>query len=352
MTSRYPVMICTRARGGMRSVVEAYTKDGLLGAWRFKLLWTHEEGGIGRRLSIALKAALDLLGCLVRREISFMHVHVAMWGSFWRKSLFVVMARLFGVPSIIHLHGSELKQFYASLSAFGRFCFANVLERASVVIVLSDSWKAFIQTVAPKAKIRVINNYVNVPLVTRNYSTEGRVSVLFLGALGKRKGVYDLLEAWRSVVAVVPNARLLLGGNGEIDQARRLIDQLKISDSVQLLGWVQGDQKLELLANADVFVLPSHNEGLPMSVLEAMSWGLPVVTTRVGGIPELVTHGRDGLLIDSGDVLALSTSLIDLISSSERRELLGSAAKQRVLDGFSDKAILPKIEELYIDFAR
>lgn len=345
--SKVALMVCTQARGGMLSVVEAYERDGIFQRWGFEFLWTHREGGIGLRLAVALKAYLRLLQLLIRDRVSFVHIHAAMRGSFWRKSIVAEIARRFSVPTILHLHGSEMKTFYGSLSPLRQWAVRRSLEKADAVVVLSDSWRKFVLGVAPKARITVINNYVSLPTGVSQTKRERGFNVLFLGVLGPRKGIYDLLDCWPEIVLAVPGARLLIGGNGEIETVRERVKALGIVGSVDLLGWVGGNQKLELLRNTDAFVLPSYNEGLPMSVLEAMSWGKPVVTTRVGGIPELVTHGRDGLLIDAGDKSALAEALIHLGLDPEYRSEIGTAGRQRIEDSFSDVSVLPRLESVY-----
>lgn len=336
----------------MRSVVEAYQRDGLFERWHFQSLWTHCEGNPLKKLFKGLTAYLSMLGMLVCGRVSFMHVHAAMRGSFWRKSFFVMTARMFGVPCIMHLHGSEMKTFYNSLSGFGKRSVRWCLEHVEVVIVLSDSWHEFVLKAAPKANIVIINNYVSMPRQKKGENDTFSFNVLFLGVLGQRKGVYDLLNCWPEVLKAVPNARLLIGGNGEVENARKVAQMLDLGASVEFLGWIDGDRKEELLKSADTFVLPSYNEGLPMSVLEAMSWGVPVVTTRVGGIPELITDGVNGFLIDAGDQKELSNALIKLGNNLYIRRSLGEAGYSRVKESFSDVAVLPKLEALYSDISR
>ena len=278
-----------------------------------------------------------------------MHVHAAMRGSFWRKSFFIFTARCFGVPCILHLHGSEMKTFYNGLSSFGKKLVKWSLEHVEVVIVLSESWRVFVANAAPKANINIINNYVTLPNPNTPQVFTNTFDVLFLGILGKRKGIYDLLESWPTILKSVPQARLLIGGNGELEQAKAKAEALMLNDgaSVQFLGWIDGERKIELLKNVDAFVLPSYNEGLPMSVLEAMSWSKPVVTTRVGGIPELITDGVDGLLIEAGDQQALSNTLIKLGNNIEFRKLVGENGFKRVKSSFSDVSVLPQLESIY-----
>lgn len=342
-------MLCTAGRGGMRSVVEAYRRDGLFDRHDVRLIDTHDEGSLGRRLGLAASALWTFVKLLVQRRVTLVHVHMAMRGSFWRKSVFATLARWFGVPVVAHLHGSEMEVFYNTLSPFWQRRVVDQLEACARVLVLSASWQTFVTRIAPRARVQVLPNYVTVPDEPAGGHGGPLVTVLFLGVVGKRKGVFDLLPAMALAVEGAPQLRLLVGGNGEVEHARQLAESLNLQQHVQFLGWVAGEQKEKLLRQADVYILPSHNEGLPMSVLEAMSFGLPVVTTRVGGIPELVTDDEDGVLVEAGDVAAIAAALVRLAQQPSERARLGAGARARVQAAYADSTVLPQLERVYAE---
>ena len=127
-------------------------------------------------------------------------------------------------------------------------------------------------------------------------------TLLFLGLLGKNKGIYDLLECIRDhKVEFQGKLKLYIGGNGEIEHVKQLIKEYGIADIVIFEGWVSGDKKIELLNKSDAYILPSYKEGLPISILEAMSYGMPIISTPVGGIPEIVSNGENGYLVEPGN---------------------------------------------------
>jgi glycosyltransferase involved in cell wall biosynthesis len=342
------VMLCTGARGGMRAVVEGYRRDGVFSRYPVRLLVTHQEGGLALRLWTAASALLQLLGLLIRGRVAAVHSHMAMRGSFWRKSVFNAVARAFGVPVIAHLHGSEFRQFHASQPRWRQALIRNELQRCACVLVLSKSWSAFVTSVAPAARVVELPNCVNLPSLARHgAAARSAPTVLFLGLIGDRKGVFDLLPAFRHALRVVPGARLVIAGNGDVERARRVSEQLAIGQQVELPGWVEGDAKEALLDAADVYVLPSYNENLPVSMIEAMARGLPVLTTRAGGIPELVRDGIDGILVDAGDVTAIASGLVELLTDDALRSRLGASARARVEACFSADAVLPRLYAIY-----
>lgn len=341
-------MICTAARGGMRSVIEGYRADGVFDRWNVVLLNSHVEGGFLLRLFSAVSEFLRLLGLLARRRVSLVHCHAAMKGSFWRKSLFALAARLAGVPVIFHIHGGVMKVFVARQPRIIQRLIAWILEKQSLVIVLSESWRLYVESIAPRATVDTLSNYVDLPdLSAKVNRSDSVVEVLFLGVINAAKGVYDLLPAFRDAVAKAPSLRLVLAGKGELEQANSMVRALQLEDYVTFAGWVNGDAKLDLLRRAGICVLPSHNEGLPVCLLEAMAWQVPVISTRVGGIPDLVREGCEGLLVAPGDQEGLSQALIQLATNRDVRDAMGKAGRKRIEENFSRNAVLPKLEGLY-----
>jgi glycosyltransferase involved in cell wall biosynthesis len=171
-----------------------------------------------------------------------------------------------------------------------------------------------------------------IPLNIPDRINADLVNLLFLGRIGDRKGAFDLIKAFAAIPpAQQQHTRLILAGDGEGKRARELISNLNLTAQITILDWVNEQQRDELLAQAHVFILPSYNEGLPMALLEAMSWGLPVITTPVGGIPELVISGTNGLLVNPGEIDALSAALQSLVVSEQLRLQLGSKARATVM---------------------
>ncbi|CAO4152995.1 glycosyltransferase family 4 protein [Methylorubrum aminovorans] len=345
------VMIWNAARGGMRSVVEGYIADGFIDAEDVRLIHSYTDDGFLGRQVVLLAALARFTGALVTGRVELVHIHAAMRGSFWRKSLFARLARLRGIPVLLHLHGSEMKAFYESQSPAVKTAIVSQLERATRVLVLSESWQGFIQQIAPRARVVVMPNYVALPPPATRVSG-GPVQLLFLGALGPRKGIFDLLRALARAAAAGVPLHLTVGGDGQLTEARQLAAELGLGDRVTFEGWVDTNRRAVLLNEADAYVLPSYNEGLPMSVLEAMAAGLPVVTTTVGGLPELITSGEHGLLIKPGNVDALAEAIIDLSTDPQRRSSMGTAARERVAAHYSRPVVLSLLKNIYAETVR
>jgi len=338
------LMIYPAARGGIRTVVENYRASGFTDA-DTQFIETYRDGGFVLRQAVFLKALLACLRAFASGSAELAHIHVAARGSFWRKTLIARLAALFRVPVIFHLHGSETKLFYSQQPAWAQRIIAGAFSRADQVVVLSDSWAHFVTAIAPQARVTVIPNYVEVGPETQQ--GPGPVEMLFLGLVGPRKGTFDLLRAFAGARQDVPDMRLTIGGNGDVEGAERLIAQLGLGDHVRLAGWVGPEERQQLLGRAAIYVLPSYNEGLPMSVLEAMSCGLATITTRVGGLPEAITDGVDGLMIEPGDVGALSAAIVALGRNDDFRRRIGQEARARIQAHYSAEVVLPRLTSLY-----
>lgn len=342
------VMLCTAGLGGMRAVVEGYKADGLFDRYPIRWLKTNCDESLWQRLKLWVRAYLSLCMLLLRGRVAALHSHMAMRGSFWRKSAFNRTARLFGVPVLAHLHGSEFREFFAAQPRWRQRLITAEFERCQRVLVLSESWALYVRSIAPSARVTVLRNYVRVPeLPAQALRGHAPVQLLFLGEIGTRKGIYDLLPALRLARMTAPEVQLRIGGSGEVDKAKAAAQTHAVHQHVEFLGWVSGADKFGALRSADIYVLPSHNEGMPISILEAMAQGLPIIATRVGGIPELVRDGIDGMLVNAGDVEALAQVIAGLALDPARRARMGESARNHVLRHFSDAAVLPELYGYY-----
>jgi glycosyltransferase involved in cell wall biosynthesis len=222
------------------------------------------------------------------------------------------------------------------------------LERAALVIALSDDWRQKLLRICPRATIEVLPNAVTLPDTTAlNRATPLAPTVLFLGHLERAKGTYDLVHAFARIAEQFPKARLLCGGSGGIEQVRALAHQLGIDDRVECPGWLDRAQKERALACCTIFVLPSYAEGLPMALLEAMSWGLPVITTPVGGIPQVIEHEANGRLVQPGHIDDLAETMAMLLESSAARTRLGAAARSTIEARYTLDRALRRLGEIY-----
>jgi glycosyltransferase involved in cell wall biosynthesis len=338
-------------RGGVATVVSMLREGGLFEREAVRYVATHTEGGRGAKARAAAWGMLRTLGICLFRRPQVVHVHAASNASFLRKSMLLAVARGAGCRTVFHLHGACFDRYaQEQASPLVRRWIRHTLLSTSRVIALSPHWADFLQRYAPGARVIVIPNSVPLPPASSVAVEPGRI--LFLGQIEPRKGIYELLEALAALAPRHPHAVLAIGGQGEVDEVRRRAAALGIADRVQLLGWLTGADKQAELARAAIFCLPSHAEGLPMAMLEAMAAGKAVVVTGVGGIPHAVRDGDNGLLVDPGNVPSLADALGSLLDNDARRRELGERARATIAQEFEAGAVIERIAAVYHELER
>ncbi|WP_187271615.1 glycosyltransferase family 4 protein [Massilia arenae] len=337
--------------GGIASVIAVYRAAGLLARRDIVYLPTHRTGPGRAKVHLFAQALLALVRLLAGGEVALLHIHVAINASFWRKYVFFLLGYLCRVPVALHLHAGRYPDYYRSgCGPLARLLMRFAFDRARAVVVVSGELQAWVRTVSSQGRVVVLHNPVVLPQHAHGAEpapARAPATLLFLGHLEASKGCHDLLRAMRTIVAAVPQARLLLCGDGQRDEARALVAALGLQANVDLPGWVDAGERAALLDAATVFVLPSHAEGLPMSLLEAMAHGVPVVATAVGGIPEAVRDGVEGVLIAPGDTAALADAVLGLLADPDARTRLGAAGRERVRTEFSSTRMIATLEDLY-----
>jgi glycosyltransferase involved in cell wall biosynthesis len=321
------------ARGGIASVLRVWQEAGLCAGRPVIHLPTYIDGNPLAKLGALLRALLRFIVLLASGQVAAVHAHSASNASFRRKSLFLTLARLAGKPYVFHLHGGAFDRYYAGASVLEQRWVGHTIRSARVVLVLSDNWAAWVRQSIRHPDVRVLPNPVVAPRLPAGVPRESR-TLLFLGRLEEEKGVFVLVEALARLATRYPALRVVFAGEGDVAALRTAAAAAGVLERIELPGWVAGNAKAALLARAGIFVLPSRFEGLPMAVLEAQAAGLPVVATRVGGIPQVVTDGENGMLADPDDVASLVGALAQVLADPENACKMGEIGRERVLAGY------------------
>ena len=333
-------------RGSIATVVDTYRAHGLFKRWPITYVATHGAGPAGHRASLALKGAGEFTSLLAQHRRVALHVHSAAYASFWRDSAYMCAAIAARCPMILHLHGGDFDRFYDAASRPSRSAVRFFMEHAAYVVSPSQRIVSWVRSVAPTVNASCLPNPVPVAPLAEG---ERPNLILFLGRLAPEKGVFDLLEAVSQLRAAIPDVRLVCAGEGNRAAVASYAERLGIGDAVKFTGWVGPSGKRALLEQAAAFALPSYSEGLPVSLLEAMAAGVPVVASPVGGIPEVVVDNVTGLLAAPGDVGTLTRLLRKLLMNRTLGAAIGAAGRESVRLRFSPERALPQLESLYAD---
>lgn len=347
--------------GGMASVVENLV-TAFAGQVEVRVLNNVKTTGADRHLWQGVAAQLRLIGGLIRGCLGWrpdlVHIHTCSWFTFWRNAIDLVLARLIGRRVVLHIHGGQFRAFLTSLTPIRAWLARRLLGRCEQVIVLGEGWKGLLDQWTDPRRVVVAPNGVAVPpMPVSSGSGDGTFRIICLANYDPAKGQADLLRAVAQLhqrTSSKTDQRPLLvelpGYETAPGQRQALLDlaiELGIADQVRIPGLVTGTAKEARLRNADCFCLPSYDEGLPMSMLEAMALGLPVVVTRVGAIPEAVREGVEGHLFEPGDVAALARHLHTLRDDPALAHATGRAGRARVERDFSLDRSAARLLEIY-----
>lgn len=259
---------------------------------------------------------------------------------------FAMLARTVGRPVLVMTrHGQQTGRLLSTLQ----------WRLIDAVVTVSESAAVALRSACPEraGKITVIRNGVDPAAPRRGRDAvrgELRLADELAGIIAARldplKGHADLMHSMQLLPPGTPPIVLLIAGEGsERERLEAMARELGLTPHVRFLGY--RTDVMDLLRAADFFVLPSLLEGMPLSVLEAMSYGLPVIATTVGGVPEVVTDGESGVLVPPGDPAALSSAMARLAGDRALRQRLGEAGRRRVLEDFSFAAMSRSYLELY-----
>lgn len=331
-------------RGGMASVLEVYSRQ--IPAFRFLPTYRYKNP-LPRTLFFAL-ALLKMTGMLLfNPRIKIVHIHTACRGSFIRKSVVLHLARLLGRKTILHMHGGEFKVYYRESGRLKPYILYT-LNAADELAVLSEEWKNYFDSLTSRQKSMVIHNPVDMPASVDPLHPGIPVELLYMNHITTKKGFFDILQVLiNQRDQLKGKIKLTIAGSGaESPRMMQLIEQHELHDLVDCKGWVGGAEKETLLRNCHAFILTSYFEGLPMSILEAMAMGKPVISTRVGGIPTIVKPGINGWLINPGDVNTLAGILQEIIAAPAVLSQYGQQSLHMVKD-YSAVKVVEKLNSLY-----
>lgn len=275
------------------------------------------------------------------------HIHFASRGSTLRKIILIWILILLRKKIILHAHGGEFHLFFQRLPQFLQRILKRTNRKSRALIVLSNNWKQYYVNhgFSTESNTFVFYNPVTLPKQTVQPDSIAQLSFLYLGKISDNKGVFDLIQSLSRIPDDMLNrCTFHFAGDGEIS---RLREAAAINEEVvTVLGWVEGKQKQALLQGSHVFILPSYHEGVPLAMLEAMAHGMAIITTPVGGIPEIIKDGYNGILVPPGDIDRLAEAIITLVNNPQQREALAKHARLTASQ-YAIDAYMEKLHQLY-----
>lgn len=338
MTRVLVVSTSKRTRGGITAVLRLYEKSSMWQRYHCKWVGTHRDGNNICKLWFFVKGLAEY--CVLLPFYDIVHIHFSLVHSAKRKFPFFWLAKQLGKKVVIHLHcGSQIDEIWNGT-------YQTMFEQCDCGILLSESLKTKIEKhIGKSEKLRVIYNPCPIIHDTTYYDKKNHI--LFSGTLYEGKGYRDLICAFAKVAARYTDWKLVMAGNGEVEIARSLASNLGILNQVELLGWVNGDAKHRVFCESKVLCLPSYAEGFPMAVLDAWAYGLPVISTPVGGISDVAVDNVNMLVFEPGNIDALSRKLEIIMSNEMLRSQLSAESQRLAAEVFNLNTVTDKVAEIY-----
>jgi glycosyltransferase involved in cell wall biosynthesis len=295
---------------------------------------------------------------VIKHNPELTHIATAEGLSFAKHGVCVMVARLFGSRVLLHPH-CGFSVLYSDQPGWWQWFVRRIIRMTNGIITLSSEWNQ-LSAIMPSCPVYYLPNGIDLSVyrpigLKRNMAAKRshRLRVLYLGFMGKAKGSFDLVEtAKRTSVRNIPLTYDLVGKDwtpGEVEELKTQIDHAKLQEIVRLHSPVFGVQKINFFREADIFIYPSYSEGMPIAVIEAMACGLPIIATRVGGLPDLVIDGTNGILVDAGCPDQLVNALEYMSSHSDLRFAMQKESFQRAFELFDIEKVVPRLLGIYKD---
>jgi len=350
--------------GGMATYYQTLIESSLSEQIQYQFVQTssnrREFSKSGRAsLSNFIYAAQDCIrftAAVWRNKPEIAHIGTAYGISFLKHSFCVLIAYLLGCKVLLHPHCSFIT-IYINQTKLWQWFFRQVMRMTKGVIVLSKEWLQ-LGVIIPKCRVFYMPNPINIQryrsvLEKKTFANprQEKVRILFLGYLGKAKGSFDIIDAANIIRSKGENVIFdLVGGElspGELNLLQEKIRSENLDGLVILNPPAYGDDKLNYFQKADIFIYPSYHEGVPMAVLEAMACGLPIIASRVGGLPDVVKDGENGILIEAGHPEQLANAVCYLVEKPEVLLQMGKASYQLASENYSIEQHVYQLIHIY-----
>lgn len=329
--------------GGIGAVINSYKSN----IDNLNIVYTYTNTHFYKNLLFFIKSFFIIIYKFnSNKNIKIIHIHSASKGSFIRKSLIAIFCKVFKKKIVFHLHSGSFKNFY-HYSHLNKIYIKYMLSKMDKIICLSEDWVCFYNNIINKKSVEILGNPINVNKLNLKSINFNSVQLLYLGNISDEKGIFHLINYLKTNKYFIDcRIKLKIGGIGDHLKLMSIIEDFNLANNIIYLGWVEKDEKDALLNNTDIYILPSFFEGLPVSILEAMSYGKPIISTNIGGIPSLVKNNYNGWLFNPSNFNELDKIFDDLFTS---KKIIQTYQKNshRIALKYSTSTILKKLDSIY-----
>lgn len=287
---------------------------------------------------------------IIKDRPHIIHIFPSSHWSYWRNWLYVLLAKSMGCRTVFHLLNA-IDVFYNRVGRSQKRLIRFSFRQADVYLVQSKGLQSWLEQYCRKPCYGFLNG-IHLDRVPSDCIPPAEMTKLVrpvgvtTGTLSKRKGTPQILEAVSHLHQKGVDLSWVFIGMGDVNRYRQQAEELHIADRVIFTGPVTDEIKWQYLKNSDLFCLPSDAEGQPISILEAMAAGLPIISTAVGSIPEIITEGKTGFVVPVDDNIALEQALLSMLKE-ERWKALGSEARRYLIQNHDIQHLFEHLGAVY-----
>lgn len=327
--------------GGVASVIKLMKKMPVWKKYHIYWLGTQIQRNYAWKIWYALKAYFIALFIFWRYDI--FHFHTVPDKICLIIQMPIFLLALIGKKRIVmHIHmGNQLRNhIHNSL-------FLWSLKKADLTILLAKKWQTLFQDSYTQIKTPTTVLYNPCEDIPETPAIEKEKIIIMAAHFNDNKAPDLLLKAWKKIQKDYPDWKIFMLGNGEVKRFQAMAEEMGISDTVKFTGYIVGKEKENFFKKASIYCMTSYEEGFPMVVLEAWTYGICVVTTPVGGLPDVLEDGKNAYIFDFGDWHQLADKLVLLMSNYEKRHEMASYSRRFVYEHFSLEKTNNTIEQIY-----
>lgn len=291
---------------------------------------------------------------LLYKRPQIVHICGISFSVFWENAYYVFISKLFRKKIFLHYLGA-FDLYYNFRNSFEKYMIRNVLKKVDRIALLSEKVKKILLKFIPENRMYVLPSSIKISDFFNQKGkleiiNDNRFHILFVGGGDPfRKGLSDVIKSIPLVVKELNNVSFILTGGENVYKVEQECDKRGIREYVNFWGWIKEEEIIKLYNSVDMLLLPSYNEGLPYVIIEALAAGLPIISTPVGGIPEVIEDGKNGYLISPGDYISLAKKILLLISNESVRNEMKFNNLRKAKEKYSLDIIICKIENIYND---
>lgn len=333
-------------QGGISRVARIYRDSGVFDDLDVTYLSTTMDLPVRRYFSFIF-SVIYLLSYSFRTCI--VYIHTSSWNSFYRKSIFIALAFLFNKKCVIHVHPSHFYDFLINIKGLRSRIIYGLIRRAANIIVLTESMKKRMSGLFPDSSIWVLRNPIHFEKMG-NYHSLNRSNnrFIYLGTYKREKGIYELVDAFENLISSGEDVYLDMYGSQQTDLIRTYAEKKGSTQRIKVNGWIEDPEKIKSLYRAAALILPSHTEGIPNVILEAMSTGCPIISTLVGGLKEVLKDQHNAYIIKVNDYSDICAKVKFCLKNKEKTKRIAQNSLKQVKSEY-DINVIKKHFSLILD---